>query len=229
MTNTTQKKLWTRRIHSLLALALIVGITGCNGTPNETWHCYDTQGHPAEGILIVCFYGLANYKQSGVNCRFSDATGKITLDLDKDTPHGLQRGYDCIYSAKLRSGAAGLGERWHDGQPVPDTAVYFDERNNKIFLKSGVDDPLIWHAALNNLISSYNRLRKFTNGGMKVNETLSTMVPRERTLFLDKYGELAVPLDYLNSASVKSYYSYLAKSNNATKTFRDITLPLPKP
>jgi hypothetical protein len=43
----------------LVTLALIAGITGCNRTPNETWYCYDTHGHPLEGVVIACHYGLA--------------------------------------------------------------------------------------------------------------------------------------------------------------------------
>jgi hypothetical protein len=54
-------------------LALLLGITGCGGTPDETWFCYDTSGHPVVGVLILCNYGLASSIKSAVNFRFADA------------------------------------------------------------------------------------------------------------------------------------------------------------
>lgn len=224
------QKPWIRLALSLLALVLIVGVTACKQTQDETWYCYDTQGHPVESVLIVCRYSLANSGRAAINHRFSNATGMIVIDLDDDTPDGLIRGYSCIYSAKLKSGDTGLGERWHKGQPVPDTAVYFDEWNNKIYLKSGIDDPLIWHSALTTLISSYSELRRNPYGGAKLNAELSALVSQERALFLEKYGDLTVPLDYLDTGWVfRSHYPNIDRSYNAGLKFKDITLPLPKP
>ena len=220
---------------NLLAIALCIGTTACNSTDNKTWHCYDRQGNPAEGVVILCHWGLANYDKHGVTCRMSDANGKIVLDGDADTPFGLSRGDACIYSSKLRSGSVGMGKRWHETepeheiQPIPDTAVYFDEWNNKIYLKSGVDDPVIWHNALNHLISSYGRLRGAPNGGAKLNAMLSGIVPHERALFLEKYGERIVPSDYLKTASVNNFFGGSSKRTNSGIKFKDITLPLPKP
>lgn len=220
---------WKPFILSPLVLAMLMGVSGCKQTRDETWYCYDTQGHPVEGVLIVCRYSLANSGRAAINHRFSDGTGKIVIDLDEDTPDGLQRGYSCIYSPKLKSGDAGLGGRWHKGLPIPDKAVYFDEWNNKIYLKRGVDDPLIWHNALCVLISSYSGLRGNPYGGAKLDAKLSVLVPRERALFLEKYGEQVVPLDYLKRGSFSAYYPNLDKSYTAGLKFKDITLPLPKP
>lgn len=223
---TTRRKPWIRFALSLLALALLVGATGCKRTRDETWYCYDREGTPVEGAIVICHYNLAGSGQAAVNYRISDAKGKIFLDLDGDTPDGLIRGFSCIYSPKLRS--SGPGERWHVDQPVPDTTAYFDEWNNKIYLKSGVGDPLIWHEALNDLISSY-----FTNmrgnGGAKLQRDLGSVVARERSLFLEEYGEQVVPPAYLENAAVNAFYPYISRKKNAGLKFKDITLAVPKP
>lgn len=216
---------WVKISISLLVVALVAWIFLGHQPEDETWHCYDTQGHPAEGVLIVCHYGLAGSNRSGVNFRFSDAEGKIIFDLDDDTPDGLMRGYSCIYSPKLRSGAVGQGERWHEGQPIPNEAVYFDEWNNKIHLQSGVDDPLIWHNALGHLICAYGGARRNPHGGAKVDAELAGLVFRERALFLEKYGEQVVPLSYLKTGTFRNFYSYARKADAGSK-FKDITPPL---
>ena len=219
-------------------IALCIGTTACNSTDNKTWHCYDRQGNPAEGVVIISRWGLPECNKSGVTCRISDANGKIVLDLDADTPPGLDRGDECIYSSKLRCGSVGMGKRWHETepgheiQPIPDTPVYFDEWNNKIYLKSGVNDPVIWHNALNHFILSYSASRNHPNGGAKLNAYLSVLVSRERALFLEKYGEQIVPQNYNYTVSLDTLvtrYSYLSKRNNANLKFKDITNPLPKP
>jgi len=216
----------------LLAVSLLLTTAGCNRDRKETWHCYDTKGHPIEGVLIVCDYGLSNYKKRAFNHRFSDATGKIVLDLDEDTPGELNRGYSCIYSAKLRSGDVGIGKRWHSGEPIPDEAVYFDEWNNKIYIKSGLDDPVRWHRILTTLIGidkpMVNHKSDLIVPGMtKLEKTLTPIISRDRALFLKEYGERVVPRSYIESAFLQNYYPDLWKETNSVKTFNDITLSLP--
>jgi len=228
MTPTTHKQFWTRLIQSMQAIALIIGTTSCAISSSETWHCYDTKGNPAEGVLIVCHYGLSNYDKTGVNCRFSDAKGKIVLDLDADTPLGLERGYSCIYSSKLRSGCADQGTRWHEGETIPKDAVYFDEWNNKIYMKSGIDNPVIWHNALNALIHAYEDSRRAVNGGRNLNAQISQIVLMERALFIKKYGENEVPIGYLKTDGLV-YFPTLQKNYKSGLKFKDITLPIQKP
>ena len=223
----SRHKPWIRFALSLLALALLVGATGCRRTRDETWYCYDREGKPVEDAIVICTYTLAGSGQSAVNYRISDAKGKIFLNLDDDTPDGLIRGFSCIYSPKLRN--SGPGERWHVDQPVPDTSAYFDEWNNKIYLKSGVGDPLIWHEALNDLISAYSTHNDDPNGGAKLDRDLGSIVFHERSLFLEEYGEQVVPPVYLENAAVNSFYPYISKRKNANLKFKDITLDLPKP
>jgi hypothetical protein len=223
---TSRHKPWIRFTLSLLALALIVGATGCKATRDEKWHCYDREGKPIEGAIVICSYNLAGSGQTAVNYRISDAKGKIFLDLDEDTPDGLIRDFS-IYSPELRSG--GPGERWHKDQPIPDTTAYFDEWNNKIYLKSGVRDPLIWHEALNNLISSFFTNMRDNNGGAKLQRELGPVVARERSLFLEQYGEQVVSPAYLENAAVNAFYPYISKQKSAGLKFKDITLSIPPP
>jgi hypothetical protein len=215
----------------LVVLALLVGTTACNRSPNETWHCYDRENNPVEGVVVICRYSLANSGKTAVNCRVSDATGRLDLDLDDDTPVGLIRGFNCIYSPALHNGDVGLGERWREGKQVPDVAVYFDELNNNIYLKSAAEDPVIWHAALVEFIGSYTMSRGFNNGGIKLNKELSTIVSQERTLFLKKYGEQQVPPDYLENGSFRRYRDFrdLVHQKDVILKFKDITLPFPNP
>lgn len=218
---------------SLLAIGLIVWIVNrYNRHQEDTWYCYNTQGQPAEGVMIVCRYGLANYPKVALTHRFSDAKGKIVLDLDWDTPSGLIRGITCIYSSKLRSGCPGEGERWHKGRPAPDTAVYFDEWNNKLFIKSGDDDPTIWHPALNAIIETYQNMimhksSKGIPGKIKLEKALSALVPNERKSFLEKYGDEKSPMDYVNTGNVLHYFPRAAKNPNSNLLFKDITLEIP--
>jgi len=218
-------------MNSLLALALIVSTTGCNATPNETWHCYDTQGHPVEGVLIVCDYGLASYGKRAFNHRFSNADGKIVLDFDKDTPRELNRGYSCIYSAKLRSGAVGIGKRWHNGEPIPDEAVYFDEWNNKIYIRSGVDDPVVWHRILLKLIEMdrpmvTHKADLVVPGMAKLEKALTLVILRDRASFLKEYGERLVPISYIESSYLKVFFPDIRKQKTTDIKFKDITLPI---
>ena len=212
----------------LLALALIAGITGCNRTKNETWYCYDTQGHPLEGVVIACHYGLAGYDKTGENCRFSDSSGKIVLDLDNDIPDGLNRGFSCIYSAKLRSGDVGMGERWHKGEPIPETAVYFDEWNNKIYLRSGFDDPVAWAVAVNSLTNAY-RSAFFSAGKVpgtaKLEKDLEMLALRERERFIALHGEETVPVDEIKRRGLHGHFE-LPRKDNPDLKFKDIMVPL---
>lgn len=122
-----------------------------------------------------------------------------------------------------------MGESWHEGQPIPDEAVYYDEWNNNIYLKSGFDDPVIWHAALETLIATYSTLRNFPNGGAKLDSQISAMISQERALFLGKYGEQVVSIDYLKKGAFRNYHDDLPREKNVILKFKDITLPLPKP
>ncbi|MEO8615858.1 MAG: hypothetical protein ABI600_12015 [Luteolibacter sp.] len=226
----TQRKPWASSALHLLALALLTGITGCERPEKETWYCYDALGHPLEGVVIACNYGLPNYDKSGMNCRFSDASGRIVLDLDKDIPNGLRRGFSCIYSAKLRSGNVGMGERWHGGEPIPDTAVYFDEWNNKIYLKNGFDDPVAWAVAVNGLTAAYGNAF-FTAGevpgAVKMEKALEKLAPRERDLFIAQYGELEVPWDEIKRRRLQGHFKTPRKDAAGMK-FKDIIDPLRK-
>ncbi len=213
----------------LLAISLLAAITGCNRTKNETWYCYDTHGHPVEGVVISCDYGLAGYDKTGVNGRFSDSTGKIVLDLDDDTPAGLMRGFSCIYSAKLRSGAVGMGDRWHEGQPIPETAVYFDEWNNKIYLRSGFDDPLAWALAVNGLMNAYGNAffsAGAVPGAAKLEKELESLARREREQFIALHGEKTVPVDEINRRRLQGHFK-LPRKDNPDLKFKDIMVPLP--
>ncbi len=226
---TSLHKPWIRCALKLLTPVLLIAASGCKQTKDDTWYCYDRKGKPVEGVLIICRYSLANSGRAAINHRFSNATGMILINLDDDTPDGLIRGYSCIYSANLKSGDIGLGERWHEGQPVPAMPVYFDEWNKKIYLKSGIDDPVIWHSALTSLISSYSELIGNTNGGAKLNAELSSLVSQERALFLERYGEQVVPLEYLKTGWIfRVHYLNIDKSRSDGLKFKDITLPLPK-
>jgi|LNAP01.1.fsa_nt_gb hypothetical protein len=209
-----------------------LSLTGCYKTRDVTWHCYDEKGKPVEGVLIVCNYGLANYGKRAVNHRFSDAQGKVVLDFDEDTPRELMRGYDCIYSAKLRSGSVDIGERWHRGAPIPESAVYFDEYNYNIYIKSGDNNPVFWHSALNSLIDEYrnHNVRKAGSdapGVAKIDIMFSILVPRERALFLAKYGDQLVPSVYIKTGSVGSYFPDIFQRDTSRLKFKDVTLPLP--
>lgn len=209
--------------------ALFLAISGCNGTPDETWYCYDTSGHPVGGVLIVCFYGLPSYNKSAVNFRFADPSGKIVLDLDKDNPNrSLRRAYQCIYSRQLRNGDVELGERWHEGQPIPPGPVYFDEWNNKIYIAPGGDDPQTWHAALDILITSYS-MKRDPVGGPKLGKELYPFIAREREEFLEKYGEATVPPAYLKSIGFRNHHKNLDASPRENLKFKNITLDLSKP
>lgn len=215
----------------LMVVSLLLATAGCNGDRNETWHCYDTKGLPVEGVLIVCDHGLANYKKRAFTHRFSDANGKIVLDLDEDTPGELNRGYSCIYSAKLRSGAVGMGKRWHSGEPIPDEAVYFDEWNNIIYIRSGVDDPVVWHRILVTLVEMDRPMVKYKSdlvvpGMAKLEKTLTPLILRDRTLFLKEYGECLVPKSYIESAFLQYSYPDIDKKKNSAVKFKDITLSL---
>ena len=224
------------KLHTSLALTLLTllfGISGCDGTrgetKNETWYCYDTSGHPVGGVLILCFYGFPSSNKSAVNFRFGDASGKVVLDLDEDNPNrGLMRAYQCIYSRQLRNGDAELGERWHEGQPIPPGPVYFDEWNNKIYIAPGGDDPQTWHAALDILIISYSS-KSEPNGGPKLGRELHPFIARERQEFLEKYGETSVPPAYLKTIRFRTYHKNLKALPGDTLKFKNITLELPKP
>lgn len=227
---------WTRFALGVLALGLLLGATGCYSIRNETWHCYDDKGQPVEGVLIICNYGLANYGKRAVNHRFSDAQGRIILDFDEDTPRELMRGYDYIYSSKLRSGSVGIGERWHQGAPIPGRAVYFDEYNNNIYIKGGASDPLIWGGALNGVLSAYSWAfhsagyvpgRDAVPGLAKLKESLEVLAPRERALFLAQYGEKTVPVNEINQRGLRGYFVNLPDRDNPNLKFKDIIIQLP--
>ena len=221
----TQRKPWASFALNLLVLALFAG---CNSPKNETWYCYDTHGHPLPDVVIACHYGLAGYDKTGMNCRFSDSSGRIVLDLDDDIPSGLMRGFSCIYSAKLRSGDVGLGKRWHEGEPIPETAVYFDEWNNKIYLKSGFDDQVAWAVAVNSLTNAYGnaffRAGK-EPGSAKMEKALEKLVPRERELFLAQYGEEAVPVYEIKRRKLQGHFDFPRK-DTADLKFKDVIDPL---
>lgn len=178
--------------------------------------------------MIVCHYGLAGHDKTGMNCRFSDASGRVLFGLDDDTPDGLIRGYSCIYSSKLRSGAVGMGERWHEGEPIPDSAVYFDEWNNKIYLRSGIDDPVVWADAVNHLTSAYGNAF-FTAGAVpgaaKLEKELEVLAPRERELFIEQYGEEPVPVDEIRRRKLQGHFELPRKDTPELK-FKDIIVPL---
>lgn len=216
-------KPWIRLTLNLLTVALLMGATSCKQTRDETWYCYDRNSKPVEGVIVICHYNLANSGKSATTYRLSDATGKIFFDFDEDPPDGLIRGYSCIYSPRLRSGAGDLGERWHDGQPIPNDPVYFDEWNNKIYIKSGTGEPLIWHDALNALISAYFTNMHDNNDGAKLKRELGPSVSHERSLFLEEYGERLVPLAYLDTAAIRAYYPFVAERKNTGLRFKDIT------
>jgi len=213
-------------------VGLLLG-AGCNLiTPNETWYCYDEQGQPVEGVIIVCRYGLANYAKRGVGYGISDAQGKVTFVADDAMPGGLERGYDRVYSAKLQSGDAGMGERWHNGAPIPEDPVYFDEYTNKIYIKNGVGNPAMWNAAINGLIDAYRnvgggKMAMYGPGAGKLWTALSTLVPAERDAFLKKYGELPVPVKYLKSNRLHAAFPFADMQVNQGLRFKDVTLALP--
>jgi len=209
--------------------ALFFRISGYGHTPDETWFCYDTSGHPVGGVLILCNYGLAGSNKSAVNFRFGDASGKVVLNLDKDNPYlGLNRAHVCIYSRQLRNGDVDLGERWHEGQPIPPGPVYFDEWNHKIYIAPGSDEPQAWHAALDQLIGSYSE-RKNPVGGPKLGRDLYPFIDQERQGFLQKYGETSVPPEYLKTNRMELYHKDLATLPRDNLKFKDITLELEKP
>jgi len=209
--------------------ALFLRISGCGHTPDETWFCYDTSGHPVGGVLILCDYGLASSNKSAVNFRFGDSSGKVVLDLDRDNPYRtLNRGYSCIYSRQLKNGDSDIGERWHKGEPIPPGPVYFDEWNHKIYIAPGGDDPQAWHAALDMLIVSYSA-RKCPVGGTKLGRELYHFIERERQEFLEKYGETSVPPEYLKTNRLMLYHKNLKALPVDNLKFKDITLELPKP
>lgn len=220
-------KLAMRFTPNLLAVALLTGVAGCKQTKDETWHIYDRNGKPVPDAIVICSYTLANSGKGAVNYRIGKPTGEILLDLDEDTPDGLDRGYSCVYSPRLRNGDTGLGQRWHEGEPIPDGSVYFDEWNHKIRIKSGVEDPLIWHHALNSLIAGYFNNICNDKGGAKLRKELGPIVSRERSLFLEKYGEELVPAAYLDKTAVNAYYPSVFKKKNTGLKFKDITLQIP--
>jgi len=210
-------------------LFLAFAASGCNGTPDETWHCYDTAGNPAAGVLVLCSYGLPSHNKSAVNFRFADASGKLFLDLDKDNPHrGLRRAYICTYSRQLRNGGGEIGERWHEGEPVPTGPVYFDEWNNRIYIAPGGDNPRAWHASLDILITSYSQ-KSDPVGGPRLGKELYPFIAREREDFLTKYGETPVPPEYLKTIGFRLYHKNLAALPQQNLKFKDITLELSKP
>ena len=210
--------------------------TGCYSTRNATWHCYDEKGRPVEGVLIICNYGLAGYAKRAVNHRFTDANGQVLLDFDEDTPRELMRGFDCIYSAKLRSGDSGIGARWHQGAPIPNAPVYFDEYNNNIYIKDGTGDPLIWGGAINQILHEYSRTvgaRIYSHGkesapGMaKLEKTLAIIAPEERALFLAKYSEKSVPVFELYQRGLQGYFVDFTSNSAPGLRFKDIIFELP--
>ena len=204
-------------------------ISGCNGTLDETWRCYDTSGNPVGGVLVICSYGMPSCDKSAVNFRFADATGKLVLDLDNDNPNrGLRRAYVCIYSRQLRNGGGELGERWHEGEPVPTGPVYFDEWNNKIHIAPGGDNPRAWHASLDILITSYS-MKKDPVGGPRLGKELHPFIARQRQEFLEKYGDTPVPPEYLKTVGFRLYHKNLAALPPENLKFKDITLELSKP
>ncbi|MCX6937068.1 MAG: hypothetical protein NTU80_04105 [Verrucomicrobia bacterium] len=201
-------------------------------TPNETWYCYDEQGQPLEGVVIVCHYGLANSPKRGVGYGISDALGKVTFVADQDMPRGLVRGYGCVYSAQLQNGDAGMGARWHKGAPIPKDTVYFDEYAKYIYIKNGIGNPAWWNDSINNLIYTYRnigggKMAMYGPGAGKLWNLLSTLVPAEREAFLKAYGEQPVPTDYLKSNVLNAYFPYADTQLNKGLKFKDITLPLP--
>ncbi|MCX6937069.1 MAG: hypothetical protein NTU80_04110 [Verrucomicrobia bacterium] len=227
------QKQFKRLALTALCLLGLLASSGCVMiTPNETWYCYDEQGQPLESVIIVCNYGLANSAKRGVGYGISDALGKVTFVADKDMPRGLERGYECIYSKKLQSGYVDIGERWHKGAPIPKEPVYFDEHAKKIFIKSGIGDPVCWHAAINRLINEYRnvgsgKMAMYGPGAGKLWNLLSTLVPVERDAFLKAYGEQPIPTDYLKSNVLNAYFPRAHRQINDGLKFKDITLPLP--
>ena len=212
------------------AAVLLPWISGCDQNDTDHWKTYDASGHPVGGVLILCSYGLPSSDKAGVNYRFSDASGKVVLDLDKDIPRGLDQAHVCVYSRELKNGDLGLGERWHDGQPVPATPAYFDEWNNKIFIsRTAEDDASARHAALEILIAKYSVLRRFPNGGAKLGTDLRSFVTRERDEFLANYGAEPVPPAYYTSPTFRNFHDSLPATPAAGLTFKDITLDLPTP
>jgi hypothetical protein len=216
----------------IFLVAILFLYAGCNSVPDETWHCYDEQGNPLGGVLIICHYGLPQYEKSAVDYRFSDAHGRVYFTTKREMPRGLRRGYACIYASSIHGGSAGIGERWHAGAPIPDAGAYFDEYKNRIYIKSGDGDPVIWHSALNNLISVYanvkgRRLGMSGAGAMQLEVMLSDFVPKERNRFLRKYAQALVPLHYIKSRRLDNYFPRLSRRNDLNLKFSDVTLELP--
>jgi len=212
--------------------AILVFCAGCNSAPDETWHCYDEQGNAVEGALIICHYGLPQYDKRAVDYRFSDALGRVHFAINKEMPPGLRRGYACIYAPNLQSGDAGIGERWHAGAPIPDTAAYFDEYKNNIYLRSGIEDPATWHYALNIIISIYHDVkgRKSAMGGSGIEQLesmLSGFVSKERARFLGKYSDTLVPLSYIKSRRLDGFFPHLSERADLNLKFSDVMLTIP--
>lgn len=209
------------------------GVSGCNYVPNETWHCYDETGRPVEGVLIVCHYGLANYKVRAVGYRFSDAQGMIYFDRDGGTiPGELIRGYACVYSPLLRNGGAGIGDRWHEGRPVPSVPVYFDEWRHEIHIRNAMQDPCAWNSAVNTLISVCGNVkrREYAMFGPGIDALEAAILPfaqKERDLFIKQYGDVLVPGEYIKKGNIGVFFPNFSGEDSVVLRFRDITLSMP--
>lgn len=150
------------------------------------------------------------------------------LDVNNDDlGHGLNRGNMSVYSRQLKNGDIGLGERWHEGQPIPKAPVYFDEWNNKISMAPN-DDPQVWHAALDLLMTCSSRTAD-PAGEPKLAKELYSFTVRDREDFLQKHGETPGLPEYLDSIGFKLYHKNLASLPRDNLKFKDITLELPKP
>ena len=225
------QKTVVRLAFCLLVPLLLLESSSCSHTSNETWHCYDANGRPVADVLFICRYDLAADYRTGVNYRFSDTSGKVVLDLDKDTPRGLIRCHECIYSSRLHSGDMGLGGRWNGTPPRPDNAVVYDGGSGRIYLKDGTNHPLVWYTGIQELIAAHRRLAKFPNGGARMASELRTMVARERASFLQRYGDSPVPAAYFTTSSFRIHRDalHITSAQSGHLAFKDIILPLSKP
>ena len=215
---------WARGLITASCLVFLFLGGGCRSVPNETYHCYDEQGKPLEGVLFVCDYGLANAPTVGVDYRFSDKEGVVRFHRDAISKNaaGSMRNMRTVFSDRTHSGAPGDGESYIEGKdPVPDWPVCTTAFTNKMLFKNANDDPTRWLFSINCLLNLVKniQLREYGMEGPGIERLEAMIVPfakKERVAFIEKYGEEIAPVNFITKVAADRVWWYRAglKSRN---------------
>ena len=203
---------WARGLITASCLVFLFLGGGCRSVPNVTYHCYDEQGKPMEGVLFVCMYGLANEPTYGVDYRLSDKEGVVRFHRDAMSikSAGSNRAMQTVYSDRTHSGAPGDGRHYMEGRdPLPDWPVCTTSFTNKVLFKNANDDPVKWLFSINCLLDLVKdiQLREYGMTGPGIERLEAMIVPfakKERAAFIEKYGEQIAPVNYITTAAART-------------------------